>query len=136
MKSPMLIGAALVASLFAGTAAPQEWTRSGPNGSSTRSYDADSGLFSINRSGANGGSTSATVSCSRGSGLNCQRDYTLTNPNGDTVTGQRNSQRGLYGRSSTNTFTGPEGNTATRYRASPRIGAVRPRARARRAIRW
>ncbi|MEL6227274.1 MAG: hypothetical protein AAFN27_20870 [Pseudomonadota bacterium] len=127
------VAAVILATLIAGTAFPQEWSRSGPNGTVNRSYDGDAGL-SVDRNGVNGGSSSATVTCSGGG--RCERDYSVTSPGGQTATGQRLTQRSPWGVRSGNTVTGPDGHTATRYRASPAPRVTRPRAHARRVVRW
>ncbi|MEL6767743.1 MAG: hypothetical protein AAFP17_11235 [Pseudomonadota bacterium] len=108
----------------------ETWTRSGPKGSATRSFDQESGTYSVNRSGINGGSTSATVNCARGGGLNCTRDYSVTSADGRTATGTRQSRYGLYRGGSVNTLTGPDGQTVTRARPTWRYN------RSRRIRRW
>ncbi|MEM9061872.1 MAG: hypothetical protein AAGD13_15540 [Pseudomonadota bacterium] len=125
------LAALMLATLTAGAALGQEWSRSGPNGTVDRSYDADTG-FTINRSGTNGGSSTGTVSCSGGG--TCQRDYSVTGADGQSASGQRVTRRGPWGARSANTVTDSDGNAATRYRAAPAPRAYRPRAR--RAIRW
>lgn len=115
---------AILFMVAASGAAAQEWSRSGPNGSVTRTHTEGSGL-SISRSGARGGSTSGTVSCSGGSGVSCQRDFSATGPDGQTVTGQRETFRRPW--RSTTTLTGPAGETVTRV-GKPRRG-VWPRVR-------
>lgn len=121
--------------LMAGTASAAEWTRTGPNGTVTKTYERGSGL-SVNRTGVNGGSSSANVTCSRGGGVFCQRDYSVTGPNGETVTGQRNSRRGLFRKQSVNTVTLPDGSSPSVIRSGPRYTVKRPGRRARRALRW
>ncbi|MEM7058773.1 MAG: hypothetical protein AAF557_14375 [Pseudomonadota bacterium] len=121
--------------LLAGTASANEWTRTGPNGTVTKSYERGSGL-TVNRSGVNGGSSSANVTCSRGGGVFCQRDYTVTGPNGQTVTGQRNTRRGLFRKQSVNTVTLPDGSSPSIIRTGPRYNVARPGRRVRRAVRW
>ncbi|MEM7683883.1 MAG: hypothetical protein AAF293_03600 [Pseudomonadota bacterium] len=127
------VTAVILATLIAGTAFPQESSRSGTNGTVNRSYDADTGL-AVDRNGVNGGSSSTTVTCSGGG--RCQRDYSVTSPDGQTATGQRLSQRGPWGVRSGNIVTGPDGHTTSRYRASPAPRLTRPHTRARRAVRW
>lgn len=102
-----------------GVAQANEWTRTGPNGSVTRSYDPATGL-SVTRSGVNGGGSTATVTCARGQGLVCQRDFTRTGPEGQSVSGTRTTQRGLFRKRSVTTVTRPDGSTRTRVRAAPR----------------
>lgn len=103
----------------------QTWSRSGPNGSATRTLDRDNGTYTLDRSGVNGGSSSATVNCSRGGGVNCTRDYSLSNANGQTVTGTRKTRYGRYRGGSVNIVTGPEGNTVTRARPTWRYNRAR-----------
>lgn len=121
--------------MTAGTVQAGEWTRTGPNGTTTKTYERGSGL-SVNRTGVNGGSSSANVTCSRGGGVICQRDYSATNANGQTVTGQRTTRRGLYGKQSVNTATLPDGTSRSVIRTGPRYTVKRPGRRARRALRW
>ncbi|MEM6357201.1 MAG: hypothetical protein AAF844_16185 [Pseudomonadota bacterium] len=115
----LMIAACMVGLIAAAApmAAAQTWTRSGPKGSATRTLDRDNGTYTLDRSGVNGGSRTATVDCSRGGGVNCRRDYSLSNADGQTVTGTRKTRYGRYGGGTVNTVTGPEGNTVTR--ASP-----------------
>lgn len=133
MKSITLGFAAAL--LIAGSASATEWTRSGPNGSVTKTYERGSGL-SVSRTGVNGGNSSANVTCSRGGGVNCQRDYTATGPGGQTVTGQRNSRRGLFRKQSVNTVTLPDGSSPSIIRSGPRYTPARPARRTHRAVRW
>lgn len=135
MKRTLPFSAAFAAALIAATATAQEWSRSGPNGSVTRSLEHGSGM-TIDRTGVNGGSSGATVTCQRGGGASCQRDVSLTNADGQTVTGQRTTARDPFRAGATTTVTGPEGNTATRSRIAPRYRAAGWRPRARRALRW
>ncbi|MEO0428381.1 MAG: hypothetical protein AAF160_13185 [Pseudomonadota bacterium] len=103
----------------------QTWSRSGPNGGATRTLDRDNGTYTLDRSGVNGGSSSATVNCSRGGGVNCSRDYSLSNADGQTVTGTRQTRYGRYRGGTVNTVTGPEGNTVTRARPTWRYNRAR-----------
>ena len=128
-------GAAMAALLIAGTASAGERTRSGPNGSVTKTYERGSGL-TVNRTGVNGGTSSANVTCHRGGGLICQRDYAATGPNGQTVTGQKTTRRGLFRRQSVNTVTLPNGSSPSIIRTGPRYSVARPGRRVHRAIRW
>lgn len=113
----------------------QDWSRTGPSGSVARSYDADGG-YTVDRSGSAGGSTSATVDCARGGGLNCSRDYTVTNPQGETVSGTRQSRFGPLRGRSVNSVTGPDGASGTLARPSWRYNAADPGFRGRRPDRW
>ena len=122
---------ALIIVLIAGQSWANDWTRTGPNGSTTKTYDPTNGL-TITRTGQNGGSSSANVTCSRGGLVTCQRDYQATNANGQTISGQRQSQHGRFRSRAVNTATGPNGNTATRVRSTTRYS----RPRVRRTVRW
>ncbi len=129
-RSPIRIAFALIALaavvLILSDAQASERTRTGPNGSVTKSYDPETGLV-IDRSGVNGGSSSATVNCSRSGRVNCSRDYSVTGANGETFSGQRNSQYGLFRGRSVNTVTGPDGNTVSRHRPAYRYNRVNRR---------
>ena len=121
--SPKLLAIAILAGGLAGPVAADEFTRSGPRGDVTKTYDPDTGL-TVNRNGVNGGSSSATVTCTR---FNCDRNYSVTNPDGETVTGQRKSRWGRYRGGSVNTVTGPQGETITRVRPAYRYNRVHRR---------
>ena len=129
------VAAAATIVLMAGSALATEWTRSGPDGSVTKSYERGQGL-TVNRTGVNGGSTSANVTCSRGGGVICQRNYAATNAAGQTVTGHKTTRRGLFRRQSVNTVTLPDGTSPSLLRAGPRYSVGQPRRRVRRAVRW
>lgn len=116
-----------------GAAQANEWTRSGPNGEVTRTYDAETGR-TITRTGVNGGSTTANVRCTA-RGVVCQRNYSRTNPEGQSITGTRTTQRGLFRKRSVNTVTRADGTTATRVRTTPRYNAYRPGVRVNRVWR-
>lgn len=129
---------ALLAFALVGPALAEDVTRSGPRGTVTKSYDTGSGV-TVERSGTNGGSSSSTRTCSRGSGVTCQRDYALTGPDGQTVSGTQESRYGLRRGIRTNTVTGPDGESLTRYRPTVRYNRRTPAApapRIRRALRW
>lgn len=133
-STKLAMAGTLAATLFAGVAVAEEYTRTGPNGSVSRVYDAETGL-SVNRSGVNGGSISGTVTCARGPRL-CERTYSATNPDGETVTGARTSQHGRYRTRATNTVTKADGTTTTYNTARPRYTGVRAAPRVKPRVRW
>lgn len=108
--------ALLLVAMGATTASAQEWTRSGPNGTATRTYTAGEGL-AVSRQGVNGGSSEATASC-RGNGV-CDRSFSATNRYGETVSGDRVTAWGPGRLRSTTTVTGPAGNSGTVFRGRP-----------------
>jgi len=109
---------ALLAFLPLGALAPatgEEWSRSGPAGSVTRTYDADTGTRTVERSGAHGGSSSATATCTGGLVVGCERSTTVTGPDGNTVSGSRSAVVGPFRARGARTVTGPDGNSVTRF---------------------
>jgi hypothetical protein len=92
----------------------EEWTRTGPGGTVTRTWDQDTKTGTVERSSARGGSTSATVDCAFASAAGCQRSVTATGPGGHTVEGQRTSVVGPFRGRTATTVTGPQGNTVMR----------------------
>jgi hypothetical protein len=135
MIRTLSIAAAAIAAALSAPAAANEWTSSGPNGSVTRSYDADTG-YSVRREGVNGGSSTATSSCSRGGGLTCDRTYSATNRDGETISGERQSHYGPFRGRSTGSFTGVDGQTYTRSGPTFRYNARDRGFRRHRPGRW
>ena len=108
--------AVMLAALGATATHAQEWTRTGPNGTATRTYTQGEGV-AISRQGANGGSSEASVSC-RGNGV-CDRSFTATNRYGETVSGDRVTAWGPGRVRSSTTVTGPAGDSRTVFRGRP-----------------
>ncbi|MEO1491810.1 MAG: hypothetical protein AAFV19_06625 [Pseudomonadota bacterium] len=84
---PMGLAATLLSSMIITDVAASEWTRTGPNGTVTRTHSEGSGV-TVTRDGVNGGSTSSTVTCQSGP-FSCRRNVTATNRDGQTVSGVR-----------------------------------------------
>ena len=81
------VAGVLLATLTPALAQADTWSRTGPGGTVTRSYDPASG-WSVSRQGAGGVTTTATANCV-GRGFACQRNYAVTGPRGRTATGTR-----------------------------------------------
>lgn len=97
------------------------WT--GPNGGSvTRdwSYGGGTATGSVNRTGPNGGSSSATWTCTENGPDRCRRDYSYTNPAGDTWSGSRGAVRGPFRNHTYGAVTTPSGDTYFRHRVRAR----------------
>jgi hypothetical protein len=74
----------------------------------------------VERSGARGGSASATVTCGPGAGVVCRRDFSATGPGGRTASGSTLTRHGPFRSIRRGTVTGPRGATAAGVRAVPR----------------
>ncbi|MEL6335632.1 MAG: hypothetical protein AAFQ88_03185 [Pseudomonadota bacterium] len=131
-KTLLALALASTALLVAPQATAEEWSRSGPNGSTTRSVNTGSGSYSVERSGTNGGTSSATVDCHANAGIQCSRDYTGTNSAGETVSGTRQSRFGPLRGRSVNTVTGPSDKTFVTRQPTRRYNRVDPGFRGRR----
>lgn len=119
-KRDTLTAVAVAAAAVLGAGAPasaQDWSGSGPYGSVARSLD--DGTLSVERSGARGGSASATTSCAGGAVVGCERNATVTTPAGATYEGSQTGAVGPFRGRSAATVTGPDGNSVTRFDRDP-----------------
>ncbi|TPI29058.1 hypothetical protein FJW08_18320 [Mesorhizobium sp. B3-2-1] len=112
------LGAAVVWSA-ASPASAEDWTRKTAHGGElSRSVSRDGNIYtgSTTRTGPNGGTYTSGSTCKAGVVDRCSRSYSVTGPNGKTVSGQRYSAAGPFRGRSVGSFTGPNGNTVRGFR--------------------
>lgn len=100
----------VAAAAFASSAHAQEFTRSGPAGTVTRSFGDRE--VTVSRQLDSGASIDRTTSC--GGGGRCTSVFSGTNAAGQAFSGTRGAYRGPFRGRSVTTVTRPEGNTIVR----------------------
>ena len=122
MKSSLKLHIVTLGLLIAAVAAPataEEWKRPTAHGGEvSREVTQDGRVYAgeTTRLGPNGGTYSSTSTCFDGFVDRCNRTFSATGPNGQSVTGQRLSARGPFRAGSVGSLTGPSGNTVVGWR--------------------
>ncbi|MEM8797147.1 MAG: hypothetical protein AAGE61_16410 [Pseudomonadota bacterium] len=117
LLSALHLGVTLFAVGIATDVKAGDVTKTGPNGGTVTKHYSQGHGGSVTRTGPNGAVSSGTVECGGTIIIACERRYYVTGPDGHAYSGERASVHTPYRTRSKTTVTGPEGNSATRYRA-------------------